>query len=595
VPSIGTVMPVEGGPGYPSGLSVVARGTGGYYSMYGPLLARYNLLTVDLRGTGCSTPLECPALQDYSGPTGTAAFETVVGNCGAALNRRWKTPGGAYVHASDLFTSAPAAEDVAAVINALGLGAVNVYGDSYGSWFAQVFAARFPQLVRSLTLDSTYQVLGLDPWYRTSIEAMPLDFDLACSQSPQCAAAGGTSWARITALAARLRSAPIAGVVPGPSGKPVRVTMGVVGLVNLVSDAAEDPYIYRGLDAAARALLDEHDAAPLLRLYAQRLAFDELYFRVPTREYSVDLYMAVSCLDYPQLFDMSSSPAARRRQLAAAEATLPASTFAPFSTREWLAVDQNTEAYTSCLDWPAPKIAQPPVPVSEPLLPSQMPVLILGGQLDTWTPPSGVPEVEDELGADMRFVLFNGATHVVGESYGLIAACSTSLVDQFVTDPAGLQEMDTSCAQALPNVRAVGTYPSSLSAVAPLSSTSGSGLSQQDLQLAVAAVMTGGDAIARYSAIFVTDDSGLYGGTADLVQGAFQLAGDELVPGVLVTGRVGVNVSGTVSGRLTVTDPTAGVGPVTLTASWPEFGGSAIALVTASAGGVSLTGTMPAP
>jgi hypothetical protein len=120
-------------------------------------------------------------------------------------------------------------------------------------------------------------------------------------------------------------------------------------------------------------------------------------------------------------------------------------------------------------------------------------------------------------------------------------------------------------------------------------------LSQQDLQLAVAAVMTGGDAIARYSAIFVTDDSGLYGGTADLVQGAFQLAGDELVPGVLVTGRVGVNVSGTVSGRLTVTDPTAGVGPVTLTASWPEFGGSAIALVTASAGGVSLTGTMPAP
>ena len=81
--------------------------------------------------------------------------------------------------------------------------------------------------------------------------------------------------------------------------------MGVVGLVDLVNDAAGDPIIYRELDASARALLLADDPDPLLRLYAQRLASDEAYFDTPAAAYSGELYFAVSCLDYPQLFDMS--------------------------------------------------------------------------------------------------------------------------------------------------------------------------------------------------------------------------------------------------------------------------------------------------
>jgi pimeloyl-ACP methyl ester carboxylesterase len=149
-PAAGTVMPVEGGPGYPSIGSV---GPDGYAAMYGPLLKHDNMLAVDLRGTGCSTVINCPALQNYTGSTGTPAFSAVVGRCGASLNKRWRAPGGAWIHASDLFTSAPAAQDVAAVVRALGIGQVDLYGDSYGSWFAQVFAARYPSLVRSVVLD----------------------------------------------------------------------------------------------------------------------------------------------------------------------------------------------------------------------------------------------------------------------------------------------------------------------------------------------------------------------------------------------------------------------------------------------------------
>jgi pimeloyl-ACP methyl ester carboxylesterase len=129
----GTVVPVEGGPGYPSIGSVqyAEEGAeGGYLPMYGPLLEHFNMLAVDNRGTGISAPIRCPALQEFSGPTGTALFQKTVGECGAGLNHRWKYPNGKYVHASDLFTSAPAADDLAAVIRALELHKIDLYGDS---------------------------------------------------------------------------------------------------------------------------------------------------------------------------------------------------------------------------------------------------------------------------------------------------------------------------------------------------------------------------------------------------------------------------------------------------------------------------------
>jgi pimeloyl-ACP methyl ester carboxylesterase len=594
----GTVLPVEGGPGYPSILSVAPDG---YRAMYGPLLRRFNLLAVDLRGTGCSTVLNCPKLQDYGKPSGTLAFARVVGSCAAALNHRWRQVtghgepgGGTYVHASGLFTSAPAARDVAAVIRALGMPRVDLYGDSYGSWFAQVFAARYPSLVHSVILDSTYQVQGLDPWFRITIATMPGDFDHVCALSPACAAAGGGSWPRIEALAHRLARSPVSGTVPGPAGKRVPVTMGVVGLVNLVSDSAEDPAIYASLDAAARARLDGGQAAPLLRLYASRLAFDEAYFGVPVREYSVELYMAVSCLDYPQLYPLTAAEPARLADLRASEATLPASTFAPFSTAQWLAMDQNTENYTACLDWPRPVAAQAPIPQPPPFLPRHMPVLILGGSLDTWTPPAGVPEVQAEIGGDSRFVEFANETHVIGEGdpYG----CGSRIIQEFVADPAALHRLNVSCAAAVPSIRAVGAYPGRLSAVTPATRISGRA-SPAELRLAAAAVQTAGDAWSRYESITGTHDTGLYGGTVTATSGhRLALAGDELVPGVKVTGTVTVSGSGEHTAVTAVLRAQApGVARITVTGSWRLYGGQARAAVTLSSGPGTATGSMPAP
>ena len=74
--------------------------------MYGPLLDRRNLLLVDQRGTGRSEPIDCPALQDLKGDYAPAAAA-----CGAALGAR-----------ADDYSTALSADDLAAVVDALGLG-----------------------------------------------------------------------------------------------------------------------------------------------------------------------------------------------------------------------------------------------------------------------------------------------------------------------------------------------------------------------------------------------------------------------------------------------------------------------------------------
>jgi TAP-like protein len=437
-------------------------------------------------------------------------------------------------------------------------------------------------------------VQALDPWYRITIATMPGAFDRVCARSPACAAAGGHAWPRIAALAHRLAHSPVSGAVPGPAGKRRPVTMGVTGLVNLVSDSAEDPAIYASLDAAARALLDGGRAAPLLRLYASRLAFDEAYFGGPARQYSAELYLAVSCLDYPQLYPLTAANPARLADLRASEASLPRRTFAPFSTAQWLAMDQNTENYTGCLDWPRPATAQTPIPRQPPFLPRHMPVLILGGSLDTWTPPAGVPEVRAEIGGDSRFVKLANETHVVGEGdpYG----CASRIIQHFVADPAALSRLNVSCAAAVPSIRAVGAYPSQLRAVPPLTRASGRA-GPARLRLAAAAVQTAGDAWSRYESITGTHDTGLYGGTVTATSGhRLVLAGDELVPGVKVSGTVTVRGSGartTVTAVLRARAP--GVPGTAVTGSWRQYGGQARAFVTLPAGRGTATGSMPAP
>ncbi len=64
-----------------------------------------------------------------------------------------------------------------------------MYGDSYGSYAAQAFALRYPERLRSLTLDGTYPLPGSDAAAADLAEAGRLGLELTCERSPGCPAA----------------------------------------------------------------------------------------------------------------------------------------------------------------------------------------------------------------------------------------------------------------------------------------------------------------------------------------------------------------------------------------------------------------------
>jgi pimeloyl-ACP methyl ester carboxylesterase len=499
-----TIVAEEGGPGYPS------TGTApDYVAMLGNhLLDTDNLLLVDERGTGRSTPIDCKAMEAIHILTTTPAFERTVRACGDGLNHRFRRRGGGFVHASDLFTTANAARDMARVLSALQTGPVDLYGDSYGTYFAQSFLSRFPHRLRSVTLDSAYEARDLDPWYRTTVTTARRAFDIACDRSAAChAAAPGRSWQRISALAKLLRARPFSGTAPGVDATKVHVRMDVTSLVNIVNDAGYDYDPYRQLDAAARAYLDHRDGTPLLRLYAQDIGYDYSDYNAPATYYSDGQYFAVGCSDYPQLFNMRASETRRRVEFAAAERRYPAHAFAPFTVREWVGVDPFTETYHACVAWPrATHRADPPVPAHVSMDATHVPVLILNGKLDSLTPAAGGAHIHRQIGSASRHIVTANTVHLVGldDHYG----CGQSLIRRFIAAPAAVRSLSDSCAPKVPTVRTIGRFPRTVGQ-SQAAHGSGSLLLRKRANVALDAA---GDAAIRYNYVDGSRDLGLRGG-----------------------------------------------------------------------------------
>ena len=588
----GTILAAEGGPGYASTGSEPE-----YRAMAGRLLATRNLLLIDLRGTGTSTPVKCPGLEQAGAKQHGRHFDHLVAACGARLNHTWHYRDGGWVHASDLFNTAYSARDVARVLRALRLGPVDLYGDSYGSWFAQVFASRYPGRLRSVTLDSTYQVLGLDPWYTTTVLTARHAFAQACERSAACAAAtrGGRAWTRIGALARRLARRPVSGPTTSASGTPGRLTVTPLTLVNLVNNAGFDPVVYQDLDAAARALLRHGDAAPLLRLAALSLGFDDTNESLPG--FSDGLYFAVSCTDYVQLFDRSARPSVRHRQYRAALRREPAGTFAPFSLAQWTSMDQYTEAYSACLDWPAPARHNRPITRRPPLVPARLPVLILSGSLDSLTPRlDGATLVARQVGRSARLVTLANLTHVTEQDGD--SGCAMSIYQRFVSDPGGLPDENTSCAGRVSPIHTVGSYPRRLADAVPASPLPGNQAGRQALRAATVALASVGDEVSRWPLLSGNRDLGLRGGRVAFSGGTdlkITLRGVRWTRGAVVDGTaLWDQSSGWVTARLTVHPDDGAV--VRLTGRWQVFGPQRQpAIVRGSQGGRRLAAQCPAP
>jgi len=115
----GTLVGAIGGPGYS-----VTDSRGEFLELFRPLRGHYDVLLMDYRGTGHSDAIDCHELE-----RAPALTEANIGACGRSLGR-----------AAPFYSTTLAADDLAAVLETLGIGRIGLYGESYGTYFAQVFA-----------------------------------------------------------------------------------------------------------------------------------------------------------------------------------------------------------------------------------------------------------------------------------------------------------------------------------------------------------------------------------------------------------------------------------------------------------------------
>ncbi|MFM9136286.1 MAG: alpha/beta fold hydrolase, partial [bacterium] len=231
--SAGTLVPHEGGPGYST------TGSGEWFAqMYGDLLADHDLLLVDQRGTGRTAAIACPELDD-----GSMSYVRAVGRCARSLgDRAWD------------YGTAASADDLAGVLDALGIDRVDMYGDSYGTFFAQVFAGRHPTRLRTLVLDGAYPTYGESAWYPTQAPALRLSLRAVCARSVMCAdGEPGDPVAELRALLDRLRTRPVDVRAPGADGRLHRVTLDPAAVAAVAYNATYLPATYREFTGAVRA------------------------------------------------------------------------------------------------------------------------------------------------------------------------------------------------------------------------------------------------------------------------------------------------------------------------------------------------------
>jgi pimeloyl-ACP methyl ester carboxylesterase len=579
---VGTIVAHEGGPGYATTDSATY-----FLELLQPLRDDRAVLMVDARGTGWSDPIDCPEAQDYAGDWVEDAAA-----CGRRLGDK-----------ADLYTTANVADDMADVLAFLNIDEVDVYGDSYGSFFAQTFTTRYPNLVRSAVFDGTYPITGLDPWYATTAQRLRENVTLFCERSPDTCPVRPRQMQGILADAiSYVRDNRVATTAPDGYGYEVPVTITPRRLLDTLLYSDVTAGYMRAIPAALIALLDENPR-PMARMVAESLGSstdghpgkmaiprpnDEL------RSFSEGAYLAYACSDYPQLWDKQAGRAERERQFKAAVAELSPSVTKPWTPKEW--ASSEFFVYDYCIGWPKPKVAEPPFPGGD--FPD-VPVLILNGDFDLRTDIYQARAVAES---------FPNSTYVEVRNAGHVTAiydadrCPSVITRRFITT---LDAGNTSCAKNIPEHRAVNRYAET-AAEAPQADVAGKRdqSTARDRRAAYVAMETVADVIDRWYAIPGYTGSGLYGGRFGMyTTGGYpftdrvwslQLNHLRWVRDIQVTGTGTMQRGrGPAEMQLTIRGPGTDKGSLTMT--WTTRVPLETASITGSIGGRTIDLEVPAP
>ena len=360
-----------------------------------------HVVLVDQRGTGGSNALECTPPEDAQDAVPDAdAIAELARGCAADVADRADPR---------FYTTTDAIADLDAVREAIGAQTLNLVGGSYGTRVAQQYAARFPERVRSIVLDGVAPndlVVGGE--FAHTFEDAIRSQSRQCQQLPACKARfPKDAHAQLESLVARLGDAPVAVEYRDPASGESRT-----GTVN-ADTVTGLAFMFSYMPQTASLLplvLDEADQGR----YAPLMSLAQLMGRSTAGSMARGMQWSVICAED-----------ADRYQEGGAEGTL----LGPEVARMFFA---------ACATWPH---GGRPEDFTAPLA-SDVPVLLLSGELDPVTPPRYGERVLEHLPNGRHLVLR-------GQGHGTLGlGCMPRLLGQFM-ESADAKALDASCLDSL--------------------------------------------------------------------------------------------------------------------------------------------------
>jgi len=385
---------INGGPGASSvDLYVDMPGA------FAAVLLERDILLVDQRGTGRSTPLECETDEQPIAEFDPEAVEAATVRCLATLSADPRP-----------YTTSIAVQDLEAARSALGYPQLNLYGVSYGTRVAQHYLRRHPDAVRSMVLDGvTPPDQALGPDIAGNAQAALDRLFARCQADPACRTRFPDPAAQFARLADRLRSTAVELTLPDPrTGRPVAMTFShghLAGTIRMLSYAPETAALIPLMVDEAEA----HENFLPLALQARRIE-TEL-----SAALNIAMHNTVVCSEDAPFY---GDPTTIRAALVGS----------------YLGADQVRMLETICAIWPTG-----PVDADlRTLVDSSVPTLLLSGEDDPVTPPAYAERARQGLG-NSRHLIASGQGHgVIGRG------CLPDLLGDFLrhADPHAL---DTAC------------------------------------------------------------------------------------------------------------------------------------------------------
>ncbi|WP_436496686.1 alpha/beta hydrolase [Actinokineospora sp. HUAS TT18] len=244
---IGALVVNYGGPGG-SGLEGMASWPG---AVSDDILARFDLVSFDPRGTGRSAGIRCPGLDAPPDPgvdvATDAGFDQVLADDARRARECADRLGGRAQH----YNTESTARDMDALRRALGDDKLTFVGYSYGATLGAEYADQFPDRVRAAVLDGPPDLaldnIALFEGVIAGFEDSFARYAAGCPTRPSCP---GDPRQVLADLVQRAAITPIPAKKPGETrvAHPHQIIQGVIGFLY---DDALWPYLDEALTAAA--------------------------------------------------------------------------------------------------------------------------------------------------------------------------------------------------------------------------------------------------------------------------------------------------------------------------------------------------------